>query len=255
MLIALDKGHNSPSGDTGARGIKFEDELADQVVKALKPRLEEMGHEVVLTCPGKSSNVNESLRSRCNTANKAGADLFVSIHFNAFDGSAHGTEVWVNTPNSKAFEQAQDVVENIAALGYRNRGVKAKGFLVLRETSMPALLVECCFCDNRQDIAKFNAEDMAIAIARGIGGGAVRPSPPLHKDIEKATLRVKVGTVLKPSTEQSANIPADKVVAITPADYAIALLADEEGHYLVTFDSGKPQGEWFIFAKHCEVIH
>ena len=150
MLIALDCGHNAPIADTGTRGIGFEDELARQVVSQLKPKLEKAGHEVLLVAPKSSQSITASLRDRCENANDAGADLFVSIHFNAFNKKANGSEVFVFSPQSKAKEQAQDVVDNIVKLGFANRGVKFKGFYVLKHTRMPAMLIECCFCDSQK---------------------------------------------------------------------------------------------------------
>ncbi len=255
MLIALDCGHNAPIADTGARGIAFEDELARQVIAQLKPKLEHAGHEVLSVAPKSAQSTTESLRTRCSNANNAGADLFVSIHFNAFNRSANGTEVFVMVPASKARAQAQDVVDNIAKLGFVNRGVKFKGFYVIKNTKMPAMLIECCFCDSKRDMDLFDPDKMASAIASGLLGASVQPKPPLVDHEEKAILSVTVPTLLKPSTEQSHEINAVEMKKIEVGKYPVVLLADEEMHYSVKFENGACRGEeWFIFQGHCELI-
>lgn len=250
----LDCGHNAPSGDTGARGLKFEDVLAKQVTQKLKEKLEDAGHKVTLVAPTEASTVIESLSERCAKSNASSADRFVSIHFNAFNGSANGTEVWLYSPQSKFNEVAEDVVDNIAALGFANRGVKYKGFYVLRYTRKPGMLIECCFVDNQKDMSLFDADKMADAIARGLLGGAVCPKPPITKAKEKATLEVVVATLLKPTTEQSSEISKNEMKNIAVGEYPVTLLADEEGHYLVEFEDSAYPGDWFIFSKHCKLI-
>ena len=167
MKIALDIGHNCPP-DTGAVGIESEDTLTEAVGNALAVKLKAQGHQIILCCPPKASSVSDSLSKRVAIANIANADLFVSIHFNAFNKKAHGTEVF--TGSSRGQSVAKKVVNAIAALGFRNRGVKDGGHLfVLKHTKMPAILVECCFIDSPDDMKIFNTAKMAEAIAAGIG--------------------------------------------------------------------------------------
>ena len=71
--------------------------------------------------------------------------------------------------NSKAIPQAQAVCEEIAKLGFKNRGVKYRpGLYVLRHTDSPAMLIECCFVDDRDDVKLYNAEKMSSAIVKGL---------------------------------------------------------------------------------------
>lgn len=113
----------------------------------------------------------------CNTANEWGADVFVSIHCNAFNGHARGTETFaydVNTSGGKLAKKVQkELFDAILAIDDRaiNRGVKsAPQFYVLKNTTMPAILVELGFIDNPFDIEFLlnNQEEMAKAIVRGI---------------------------------------------------------------------------------------
>ncbi len=68
-----------------------------------------------------------------------------------------------------ADDAAERICDRIASLGFANRGVKVrKDLAVLNSTHAPALLVECCFCDNDEDYALYNSDSMAYAIVKGI---------------------------------------------------------------------------------------
>ena len=99
----------------------------------------------------------------------------MSIHFNAGandllgDGVTTGTEVLVYSLDSAALPYARQIVQDIAALGFTDRGVTERPRLyVLRNTRAPALLVECCFVDDADDVALYRPEAMADAIVDGI---------------------------------------------------------------------------------------
>ena len=87
------------------------------------------------------------------------------------DGSIGGTEVWCY--NEKTRSIAERICEQIASLGFRNRGVKYSTKLyVLRKTKAPAILIECAFVDDADDAKLWNAEKIAAAIVQGIIGQA-----------------------------------------------------------------------------------
>lgn len=166
MKYAIDLGHNIRA-DGGAVGIERENDLIMAVGENVIYRLRKAGHEVVECKPSWASSVNDSLNRRVRTANASKADVAVSIHFNAFgDARANGAEVFA--VSSKGRYYARKVVNNIAALGFANRGVKHRRFYFLRATSMPAILIECCFCTNQRDMNLFNADKMAQAIVNAL---------------------------------------------------------------------------------------
>ena len=166
MKFAIDLGHNV-RGDGGAVGVGREDDLIMAVGEIVIKRLRNNGHQVVTCKPTWAASVNDSLNQRVRTANASGADVAVSIHFNAFsDSRANGTETFAISNSGKAY--AARVNSNIAALGFTNRGVKSARFYFLRATSMPAILVECCFCTSPRDMSLFNADKMAQAIVNGL---------------------------------------------------------------------------------------
>lgn len=260
MKYAIDFGHNAPNRDIGAKGIKFEDDMVVQVGTRLVDLLIKAGHDVVLTQPKSSQSVNASLQYRCDLANRMKCDVFVSLHFNSFSNpNAKGTEVWIASSNSRVKNEATYVVQNIATLGFVNRGVKVGNFKVLTGTNMPAMLVEGCFVSSPIDCTLFDAEKMAIAIFNGLNKNEVKPTIKTEPHKENTTLVVTVQTLLKPSTEQSNTIDKSLLKSIETGEYRINLLADEEGHYLITFDENTEANniygnkQWFIFSEHCEV--
>ncbi|MBD2579784.1 N-acetylmuramoyl-L-alanine amidase [Oscillatoria sp. FACHB-1406] len=248
--FGIDIGHNCPP-DTGAVGIKKEDELTMAVGTRLIKKLEAAGHQVINCTPRSASSVRESLQKRVDTANNAGVDVFVSIHFNSFNGNANGTEIFGMGNESQQI--ARKVLAEIVKLGFKDKGVKTANFFVLKHTQMPAILVECCFCDSMRDMGIFDVEEMADAIAKGLG---ITPTDP-DRDY---TLKVTVPTVLKPSTEQAVDIEREhpgSCIDIGLGNYQIEdLLGSEEGHYHIKWkDASQGSREaHFVFAGHAKVV-
>lgn len=176
MKFGIDSGHNCPP-DTGARGIKVEDNLTLDVGNRVIAKLRALGNEVVVCKPSSASTVRDSLSKRCSTANASRVDIFVSIHFNAFNRQANGTEVFATSENGRKI--AKPVLDEIIKLGFFNRGVKSGSHLyVLKNTDMPAILIECCFLDSQKDMNLYNPEAIANAIVKGLTGKL--PSVPVN---------------------------------------------------------------------------
>jgi len=168
MKFGIDIGHNAPP-DTGAVGLAKEDDLTRDVGKRVISKLEALDHNVVNCTPSWATSVLDSLRKRVNAANTSRVDIYVSIHFNSFNSRANGAEVFATS--SAASRLARPVLDSIVALGFYNRGVKNGSHLyVLKNTYMPAILIECCFLDSPRDMELFNAELMANAIVKGLVG-------------------------------------------------------------------------------------
>lgn len=112
-----------------------------------------------------------SLSARCSKANSAKADIFVSVHHNA--GGGHGIEVYRYPTNDSKTVKLQDLVyaELVAANG--NKGTRSNpkrtaDFQVLRQTAMPAVLIENGFMDNAVDVPLILSADYAEKSAQGI---------------------------------------------------------------------------------------
>jgi len=110
-----------------------------------------------------------SLQARANYSNDNGARIFVSIHLNAFNGQARGTETFLHT-NSTASETLATRINRsiIDAFGLPDRGVKRANFSVLRGTYRQALsvLTEAAFIDNADDAAIIKRDDFIKKTAR-----------------------------------------------------------------------------------------
>jgi len=101
-------------------------------------------------------------------------DLFISIHFNAYNGQAHGTEIF--TWGGEQLPEATRVLNDLVGLGYVNRGIKdGSNLYVIRNTKAKAMLIELFFIDS-VDVElykKVGAERLANAIVEGITGKAM----------------------------------------------------------------------------------
>ena len=170
IILAIDIGHNVPY-DTGAVGIRKEDDLNRLVGNALISKLRERGIKVVNCTPNTAKSLNDSLYQRVITANNSGAILFVSIHHNACPGG-YGAEVLCikdNYQGGLSTKVGEAILKELSSLGLRNRGVKDRRDLyVINNTLMPALIVECAFVDSSLDMANYNPEKTAAAIYKGI---------------------------------------------------------------------------------------
>lgn len=179
MRINIYAGHN-PDGMAacGAVGLIRESTEARAVKDRVMAQLTAMGHTVHDCTCNNGTGKEDVLKRIVAACNSHEVDIDVSIHFNAAanpkpDGRTTGTEVLVYGKASPAVPWAQQIADSIAALGYRNRGVKERpGLYVLKHTKAPALLVECCFVDDPDDVAIYNADRMAAAIVAGITGQA-----------------------------------------------------------------------------------
>ncbi|MEH2358150.1 N-acetylmuramoyl-L-alanine amidase [Nostoc sp.] len=193
MKFGIDSGHNCPP-DTGANGIKFEDNLTLDVGNRVIAKLRALGNEVVVCRPSSARTVTESLSKRCSTANSSKVDIYVSIHFNCFNGQANGTEVYATSDTGTKI--AKPVLDEIVKLGFFNRGVKSGSHLyVLKHTDMPAILVEGCFIDSQKDMNLYNPEAIANAIVKGLTGKVpsvpVKPVPDEEENVDTTILRLQ----------------------------------------------------------------
>jgi N-acetylmuramoyl-L-alanine amidase len=171
MKICISSGHGKHiRGASGAPVPPQLDEVneARRVVESVAEELRARGAEVWTFHDDTSHDQSTNLHRITDWHNSHDRDLDVSVHFNAFDHSAHGTEVLYVTQE----ELADDVSTGIAAAGgFTNRGAKYRGDLyVLNNTDEPAILIEVCFCDNTSDSNKYRQHYTAIceAIATAI---------------------------------------------------------------------------------------
>lgn len=167
MVINVHGGHNRIV--PGASGY-LDEVTEDRAVTAqVIAKLRALGHTVYDCTDDSGRTQGQNLANIVHACNAHAADLDVSIHLNS--GGGTGTEVLVYSDTGEAAGYAVKICAAISELGYRNRGVmERKNLYVLRRTTAPALLVECCFVDSAADAQRFDADKMAAAIVRGITG-------------------------------------------------------------------------------------
>jgi len=216
--IVLDPGHGGTDpGKQNARLKLDEKDMALDVALRLKKLLETRGYRVVLTRTTDKRFANNpvvDLPLRAEVANKEGADLFLSIHFNAVNREPErvsGTETYVMTPQFQVSTQPevdkpmireaypgnkQDMAN--ALLGYTlhrqmvadlktsDRGFKRYRLAVLRPLSCPGVLVESAYLSNDAEARRVATpefrQQIAEAMAEGVSNytaalAALRPAP------------------------------------------------------------------------------
>ncbi len=167
--IVIDPGHGGR--DTGARGRQLlEKDVVLDVSHRVAARLLAIGASTTLT---RETDVFVDLYDRPRLANRLGADLFVSIHVNAMPrrNQGRGIETYYRHPHQKCLGLIMQA-ELVRALERRCRGLRQANFVVIRETEMPAVLVELMFINSDEEealLARSDTRDRAAdAIVEGL---------------------------------------------------------------------------------------
>ena len=145
ITVVIDAGHGGyDRGGIPGQRVSEKDMTLD-VARRLKSVLAASGYRVVMT---RDSDVFVPLGTRCAIANSNRNAIFVSVHFNSATRSgASGIETYFYNRDSLSLASA---IHHYVAGGApsSNRGVRRRGYFVLRRTNMPAVLVECGFLTN-----------------------------------------------------------------------------------------------------------
>lgn len=181
LKVYVDPGHGG--SDPGASGnCVCEKDVALAIAQKVAEHLRRCGAEVKLSRAG---DVTKSLQARTDEANAWGAGAYVSIHCNAAASpDASGWEVWhtIHEAQSKGDELAEAIAAQLRRLPLVARGTKSREsqanpgrdyYHVIRETRMPAVIVECGFVSNPKDAAYLKSADGQAAIAEAIARGVV----------------------------------------------------------------------------------
>lgn len=162
--VVLDAGHGGKdSGAVSKDKIMLEKDFTYTIVNKMKAILEKDPRiQVHLSRP---DDVKIELRERVAFAEKVKADVFISIHANSFTkDTATGSETYYYRDNSK--ELANIIQKHlVAGTGLANRGVKKEAFVVIKETSMPAVLVEAGYLSNSYDLEVLRKDENQDFIA------------------------------------------------------------------------------------------
>ncbi len=173
-LIVIDAGHGG--SDEGAKVRKLQEKKITLLTALYtKKKLEALGYRVLLT---RSKDIYVSLARRVSIANQTHSAIFVSIHCNAAKNTlAQGPEIYyckATAAERAVFSRqlADFVLDDILGqTGGVSRGVKAGNFHVIRETVMPAILIEMGFLTNQEEWAYMRQKSYLEKIASGIALG------------------------------------------------------------------------------------
>ncbi|MDF5736119.1 MULTISPECIES: N-acetylmuramoyl-L-alanine amidase [unclassified Nostoc] len=171
VVVIIDPGHGGK--DSGALGIggAREKDVILPIGRRLAQILQQNGIQVILT---RDSDYFVTLPGRVQLAERANADVFVSIHANSAGASrpdVNGLEVYYyDSGLDLARIVRSSILQSISTL--KDRGVRRARFYVLRKSSMPSILVETGYMTGREDMARLRTSayqnQMAEAIARGV---------------------------------------------------------------------------------------
>jgi N-acetylmuramoyl-L-alanine amidase len=179
-VIVVDAGHGGHDRGGVPRQRIGEKGLTLDVAQRLRRVLEADGYRVIMT---RTSDVFIPLGQRVAIANSYRNSTFVSIHFNsARRAGANGIETYYYRPSAAGL--ATRIHRNVVAIApSENRGIRRRGYYVLRRTAVPAVLVECGFLTNpmegRYALNANYRQRLAEQIARGIRGQSAPITKPL----------------------------------------------------------------------------
>ena len=170
--IAVFAGHGGTDPGAVANGLYEKNinlALSNEVTRILRAR----GYQVI---NNRTTDVNRNLNADIALANRSNVDGIVEIHMNSNLGApGTGTEAYYSIHGGKSKDLAQALVNNIAALGFANRGIKTRigstgqdFFGIIRYTNAPAVLLETAFINNPNDMARLDIGRVSQAIANGI---------------------------------------------------------------------------------------
>lgn len=171
FTVVLDAGHGG-EGDAGAEyeGVKEKDITLPITLRAAE-LLREKGYNVVLTRDG---DERIGLYDRAGAANAAEADIFVSIHANASDTNHdfQGTFTY-SFPGSSRGEKLARCIQDavVQAAGSVDRGLLTNNYVVLRETVMPAALLETGFMSCHEELMRLVQPEYQEKLAQGVANG------------------------------------------------------------------------------------
>lgn len=140
----------------GARGIIDEQAEVREIANIVRNDCVKKGGNAVVNCDSNAPTEGVELYEGTNKANNNNCDEFISIHMNA--GGGAGAEIYLYDSNYPwVNRQAEQILKNLSALGFTNRGIKYnKSLHDLNATTMPAMLIEVLFVDNKHDVDLFH---------------------------------------------------------------------------------------------------
>ncbi len=204
MKVFISAGHGGSDPGAVANNTKEKD-LNLSIALACRDMLVKHGVSVRMS---RTKDENDPLSEEIKECNAFAPDLAVSIHNNA--GGGDGAEVFHHHGGGKGKILAENILAEIVKVGQNSRGAKIRknsngndyyGFI--RETSCPAVIVECAFVDNLTDLKILATEGDRQKVGQAIAKGILK-SLGVEIQAERGTLyRIQVGAYLSRSSAEA----------------------------------------------------
>ena len=196
MKVFSGVGHGGSDPGAVANNTKEKD-LNLSIALACRDELVRHGVSVKMS---RDKDENDPIGEEVNECNAYGPDFAVDIHNNA--GGGDGGEVFYHHGGGKGKTLAENILAEMVKVGQNSRGIKTRVnsqgkdyYAFIRNTTCPAVIVECAFVDNASDLKILTTEaqrkDMGVAIAKGI-----LKSLGVEYQSEKGYWKVQVGAYL-----------------------------------------------------------
>ena len=200
ITVVIDAGHGGydRGGIPGQRASEKDMNL--DVAQRLRNILAASGYRVVMT---RSSDVFVPLGTRCAIANSYRNAIFVSVHFNsATRRGASGIETYFYSRDSLSLASA---IHHYVTGGApsENRGVRRRGYFVLRRTNIPAVLVECGFLTNPTEAAYAQNASYRQKLAEAIAAGVSRRNSVASSSLSTTRVATAESIPLQPYIDQT----------------------------------------------------
>jgi len=242
IKLVIDPGHGGKDPGAVGNGLVEKDlnlELSMRVAGKL------VAYDVAVTLT-RSFDIDLDLDERCSIANNLRADCFCSLHTNS--GGGTGFESFIHADAKSKTENIRSILHDIVAgyyniAGFRDRGKKRADFAVLRNTVMPAVLLENFFIDSPIDAVKLRDITFFDGLAGVIADGLVKalgiPLKSLQPQGEQGKTPAKGTALLKPAQARS------MLAAKNPQapDY-VDIYVSMEAKYGIRWDA--------VFAQSCK---
>ena len=211
MKVFISAGHGGSDPGAVANGVKEKD-LNLSIALACRDLLAKHGIEVKMS---RTKDENDPLADEIKECNAYAPDLAVSIHNNA--GGGDGAEVFHHHGGGKGKTLAENILAEIVKVGQNSRGAKVRknsqgkdyyGFI--RETSCPAVIVECAFVDNAKDLQIIATEAQRKAIGEAVAKGILKTLG-VSISSENGYWKVQVGAYLY---RENAEVMQKKIKAV-----------------------------------------
>ena len=178
-VIIIDAGHGGKDAGASSKRYAYEEkQMTLETAFLVSDYLKKLGYKTLMT---RKQDVFVPLDTRAEIANSIDADLFVSIHYNYSPSrEAEGIEIFYykedkTNPSERIVQSkalGQEVLKKVVKnTGAESRGIKPGNLAVVRQTKMPAILVEAGFLSNPTELEKLKDPKYIQSLAKGIAHG------------------------------------------------------------------------------------